>query len=118
MAEIQIDTAKAERIIAQVLRDEQKMLPEPANALATMICHRFLATMPAPTCQGLQGFRIVGQRPPANGSFADALNEKIETRHMDQLQHEIWMLVYDRCRDLPPIVADAVRKSSLWTRSS
>jgi hypothetical protein len=34
MAEIRIDAAKAERMIAQILRDEKRLLPADANAVS------------------------------------------------------------------------------------
>lgn len=46
MAEIQIDAAKAERMIAQILRDEGDLFPTKANTLAANICRRLWAAMP------------------------------------------------------------------------
>jgi hypothetical protein len=49
MADIQIDAARAERIIAQILRDERRLLSEDANALAANICRRLSSAMATPT---------------------------------------------------------------------
>ena len=46
MAEIRIDAAKAERMIAQILRDDGDLLPAKANTLAANICRRLSAAMP------------------------------------------------------------------------
>jgi len=55
MPEITIDAAKAERIIAQVLRDEAGMLPAKANRLAEVIARRLYAAMPDPRLQRKAG---------------------------------------------------------------
>jgi len=47
MTHIQIEIDKAERIVAQVLRDEHHMLPEPAIALARTIVRRLQTSSPA-----------------------------------------------------------------------
>jgi len=76
--EIRIDAAKAERMIAQILRDEKGLLPAHANAVAANICRRLSSAMPLPTNQPLQGYRIISSRPPDGGSeFTAALKEKI-----------------------------------------
>jgi hypothetical protein len=68
LADIQIDAAKAERMIAQILRDEKKLLPADANALATTICRRLSSAMATPTNQPLQGYRIIRSSPPIGGT--------------------------------------------------
>jgi hypothetical protein len=60
MAQIRIDADKAERMIAQILRDEKKLLPAEANALATNICRRLTVAIPTPTNPPLQGYRLFG----------------------------------------------------------
>jgi hypothetical protein len=60
MAEIQIDAAKAERMIAQILRDEKNLLPADANALAANICCRLSSAMATPTNQPLQAIGLSG----------------------------------------------------------
>ena len=46
MAEIRINAGKAERIITQMLRDEQGVHPADAVALAARICRRLATAMP------------------------------------------------------------------------
>ena len=46
MSEIRINAGKAERIIAQMLRDEQGVHPADAVALAARICRRLATAMP------------------------------------------------------------------------
>ena len=105
MADIQIDAAKAERMIAQILRDERKLLPADANALAANICRRLSSAMAMPTNQPLQGYRIIDEWPPYGSDFAAALGEKIADVN-ERVARELWQLVYDRGRDLPATVAD------------
>ena len=104
MADIQIDAAKAERMIAQILRDEKKLLPADANALAANICRRLSSAMATPTNQPLQGYRIIRNSPPYGGGFTTALGQKIADVN-DRVARELWQLVYDRGRDLPAGVA-------------
>jgi len=59
MADIQIDAAKAERMIAQILRDEKKLLPADANALAANICRRLSSAS--------VGLSPTGARAPRKG---------------------------------------------------
>jgi hypothetical protein len=73
MSDIQIDAEKAERMIAQILRDEKKMLPAEANAVAANICRRLSTAMAMPTNQPLQGYRIIRDSPPYGGDFAAAI---------------------------------------------
>ena len=67
MAQIRIDADKEERMIAQILRDEKKLLPAEANALATNICRRLTVAIPTPTNLPLQGYRIIRSSPPDGG---------------------------------------------------
>jgi len=46
MTEIRIDAGKAERIITQMLREEQGVHPADAVALAASICRRLATAMP------------------------------------------------------------------------
>jgi hypothetical protein len=106
MPEIRIDAAKAERIIAQILRDEKRLLPADANAVAANICRRLTIAMPLPTNQPLQGYRIISPFPPDGGhEFTAALKTKIADVNL-RVAGELWKLVYDRGRDLPATVAD------------
>ena len=106
MAEIRIDADKAERMIAQIIRDDGGLLPAKANALAATICRRLSLAMPMPTNQPLKSCRIISQFPPqGGGELAAALKEKIaDVNH--RVAAELWQLVYDRGRDLPATVAD------------
>jgi hypothetical protein len=105
MPDIRIDAGKAERMIAQILRDEKKYLPGDANALAANICRRLSSAMATPTNQPLQGYRIIREWPPYDGDFKAALAKKIANVN-DSVARELWKMVYDRGRDLPASVAD------------
>jgi hypothetical protein len=105
MADIRIDAGKAERMIAQILRDERKLLPADANAIAANICRRLSSAMATPTNQPLQGYRLIQDFPPFGSDFTAALGEKIADVN-DRVARELWKLVYDRARDLPAGVAD------------
>jgi hypothetical protein len=106
MAQIRIDADKAERMIAQILRDEKKLLPAEANALATNICRRLTVAMPTPTNPPLQGYRIIRSSPPDGGDESIvALATKIADVNY-RVAAEFWQLVYDRGRDLPATVVD------------
>ena len=106
MPDIQIDATKAERMIAQILRDEKRLLPADANALAANICRRLSSAMTTPTNRHLQGYRIISSFPPHDGDFVAALGEKLADVNY-RVARELWQLVYDRGRDLPAVVADA-----------
>lgn len=108
MSEIRLDAAKAERMIAQTLRDEHKMLPAQANAAAEHLCRRLKSAMPTPGAQQLYWYRLIGHYPHHDESFKKALAEKIidaDTR----VAMKIWDIVRDHCEDLPPTVAEARR---------
>ena len=93
MAEIRIDAAKAERMIAQILRDEKRFFPADANALAANICRRLTTAMPTPTNPPLQGDRIIPWHPPDGGSeFIAALKKRIADVNYE-LARELWQLV-------------------------
>ena len=105
MTDIRIDSAKAERMIAQILRNKKKLLPADANAVAANICRRLSSAMAAPTNQPLQGYRIIREWPPYEGDFKAELAKKIaDVNH--GVARELWKMVYDRGRDLPATVAD------------
>jgi hypothetical protein len=105
MSDIRIDAAKAERMIAQILRDEKKLLPGDANALAANICRRLSSAMSTPTNQPLQSYRIIREWPPFGGDFTAEVAKKIADVN-DRVAGELWKMVYDRGRDLPATVAD------------
>ena len=107
MAEIRIDAAKAERMIAQILRDEKRLLPADANAVAANICRRLSTAAPMPTNPPLQGYRIIPQSPPYGSDFAFAVaNMLAEVKDQAMFPEERWRLVYIRGRDLPATVVD------------
>jgi hypothetical protein len=105
MTEIRIDAAKAERMIAQILRDEKKLLPADANATAANICRRLMTAMPMPTNPPLHGYRIINSAPPFDSDFTAELAKTIAD--VDQrVASALWNMVYDRGRDLPATVVD------------
>jgi hypothetical protein len=118
MTEIQLDAIKAERMIAQVLRDDQRLLPEVANKVAAMICLRLLSAMPAPVHQALQGYRIIAPYPPHDdSSFADGLGGIIDSEVDMSLVSQVWALVFERGKELPSSIADPARRGTFWKQS-
>jgi hypothetical protein len=111
MAVIRLDSDKVERIIAQVLRDEFKMLSAPANAAASKISARLLAAMPDPNHMALQGHRVIPQY--GNDRFTDALSALFKQPVNFRLSVEIWKLVYAQGRDLPSDIAGSL-SADFW----
>lgn len=108
MTELRIDREKAERMIAQILRDEQKMQPAQANALAENICRRLFSAMPTPTNQPLMGMRMIGKHRPFDPDFDDRIF-KLFPDAGQRAPEILWGMVYDRATDLPPGVADTIK---------
>lgn len=108
MSTIKLDSEKANRIIAQVLRDDAKMLPEVANSIAGTICRRLITSMPLPTNPGLHAGKIIWRTPPSDSGFTEAISEKIADVD-DRVAWALWEMVYARGVDLAPDVADAAR---------
>ncbi len=108
MSEIRIDTQKAERIIAQILRDDQKMLPALANDVATTICRRLSLAMSTPTHEPLDGYRMIRRHRPYESSFDDYVFRLFPNAD-ETAPRVLWEMVYDRGIDLPPSVADAIK---------
>lgn len=108
MTEIRIDADKAERIMAQILRDDFGMLPAKANQAAATMRRRLDAAMPAPVNPELQGYRLIQSHPPFGGDFTAAVGLKLADVN-DRVARELWKLVYERATALPPGVADALR---------
>ena len=100
MTDIRIDGDKALHIIAQILRDERKMLPADANEIASLICRRLLAAMSTPTKPGLSGYRLIDEWPPDAEEFANEVGLKLADID-EHLAGVLWKMVYDRGRDLP-----------------
>jgi hypothetical protein len=104
VAEISIDENKAARLIAQVLRDEQKVVPDRANELARMICTRMIASMVTPTSPTLSRYRMISPWP---SSLNPEWTARLEDLGVDpDLASDIWESVYECGRDLPPHVSD------------
>ena len=95
MAEIRINAGKAERIITQMLRDEQGVHPADAVALAASICRRLATAMP--TNPSLGCCRIISKEPPDADDFAIAVAEKLNGKRDAS---ELWELVYNQGRHL------------------
>lgn len=106
MSEIRIDGDKALRMIAQILRDEEKMLPAEANRVAGKLCSRLSAAMAAAPLQTFSHYRLISQSPPNGNNFKEAVAEKIADVN-DRVAYELWRMVFDRCEPMPPGVADA-----------
>ena len=98
MSEIRINAGKAERIITQMLRDEQGVHPADAVALAARICRRLATTMP--TNPSLGCCRIISKEPPDADDFAIAVAEKLNGKSERWNASELWELVYDQGRHL------------------
>src|SRR5438309_9584391 len=102
MAEIRFDADKAERTIAQMIRDEGGVLPGKANVLAANICRRLLAAMPPPPAQN---YRIIANTPPYASDFAVAIATVLaDAKGRALAPEDVWRLVYERGRDLPTTV--------------
>jgi hypothetical protein len=71
MPEIRIDDDKAERMIAQIIRDDGGLLPATANTLAADICRRLSAATKATPLA--QKYRIISNSPPYASDFAVAV---------------------------------------------
>ncbi len=100
--EIKIEKDKAQRIIAQVLRDEKQMISSDANALALVIAARLQASMPMPTRPALRGDRMIARHPPGHFGNEDYLNAVRKVVDADEEQaRKLWEVVYSFGRDLP-----------------
>jgi hypothetical protein len=100
MTDIRIDGNKAQRLIAQILRDEEKMLPEKANNVASNLCKRLLSAMGTPTKPGLSGYRLIPMFPPDSAEFAEEVGSKLADID-EYLARVLWEMVYERCPELP-----------------
>jgi hypothetical protein len=102
MAEIRIDAAKAERIVSQILREENGLLPADANAVAANICRR-LSAADQPSIGGLPGY---SETSATDSAFNQAVAKKLEATDQLWTANTLWELVYDEGHDLPPDVVD------------
>jgi hypothetical protein len=100
MAVIRIERDKAERMVAQILRDEQKMLPAQANVLAANICKRLQLAMGSPTKPGLSGYRLIHRWPPDDTEFSEEVGSKLADID-ERLARVLWEMVYERGTELP-----------------
>jgi hypothetical protein len=99
MAEIRIDAGKAERMIRQLLCDEQGMHPADAAAVAASICRRLATAMPR--SPSLDHCRIIPREPPDADDFAIAVAKKLnEGKGEIWKASELWQLVYNQGRHL------------------
>jgi hypothetical protein len=107
MTEIRIDADKAERMIAQILREEKGLLPADANAAAANICRRLTTAMPTPTNPTLVAYRIIPKSPPYGSDFNNAVAKILAQAKGDLWNASVlWTLCYDHGRDLPAMVFD------------
>jgi hypothetical protein len=104
MTEIRLESGQVERIVAQVLRDEFKMLPATANNAARSIGKRLLCSLPTPGTSSLRGTKLIGSTP--DQPFYDEFSQMMKESGMSA--RTAWDLVYDHCRPVPAVVADAV----------
>jgi len=98
MTKLRIDASKAERIIAQMLRDDQGLSATDAAALAARICRRLATAMPA--SPSLDCCRIISREPPDADEFAIAVAEKLNEKNERWNASELWELVYNQGRHL------------------
>ena len=99
MTELRINAGKAERIITQMLRDEQGVHPADAVALAARICRRLATAMP--TNPSLGCCRIISKEPPDADDFAIAVASKLNEGKSELWKaSELWQLVYNQGRHL------------------
>ena len=98
MTELRIDARKAERIITQMLRDDQGMRPADAVALAEKICRRLATAIP--TSPSLDCCRIISREPPDANDFAMAVAKKLSEKSERWNASELWELVYNQGRHL------------------
>ncbi|HEU0147960.1 MAG TPA: hypothetical protein VFR21_13935 [Bradyrhizobium sp.] len=106
MTDLRIDRDKAQRIIAQVLRDDGNVQPAKANELASQMCGRLRTSMARPSKPGLRGYRIIDYRPPYEQSEAFIADVKKFLAAVDKRTAEkLWELVYNRGRDMPDDIA-------------
>ena len=98
MTTLRIDASKAERIITQMLRDEQGLCAADAAAMAVRICRRLATAMPP--SPSLDCCRIISREPPDADEFAIAVAEKLNEKNERWNASELWELVYNQGRHL------------------
>lgn len=103
MTEIRLDSGQVERIIAQVLRDQYKMLPAVANEAALAIGTRLISSLPTPNTVSLKGMKVMSPHPPFD--FRNQFSRVMKQSGMDA--DTAWDLVYQNCKAVPAVVADS-----------
>jgi hypothetical protein len=103
MTEVRLDNDKIERIIAQVLRDQYKMLPAAANEAARTIGTRLLTSLPTPTTPALNGTRVISRYAPE--AFVGNFSRMTKDSPM-RTARETWALVYQHAKEIPAVLAD------------
>ncbi|UPJ81927.1 hypothetical protein IVB16_08170 [Bradyrhizobium sp. 183] len=96
MTEIRIDAAKAERMAAQILRDENKMAPGVAIAAAVSICRQMISASTTPLRTDLRA--IPRDPPPAFNHMLAKLVAEAKDRPWNG--DEVWELVYKLGREV------------------
>jgi hypothetical protein len=102
MTEIRLDNDKIERIIAQVLRDQYRMLPAAANEAARTIGVRLVSSLPSPTTPALNGTRVINGHAPV--AFIEAFSRMTRESHMSP--QTAWKLAFEHAKEIPAVMAD------------
>jgi hypothetical protein len=110
-----IDEHEAQRLFALIFREELKLQPADANALANTLCRRILATMPERVRSwGVSDWRAIQEHPRRNHELVAELR-----RYVPQVDQEsansIWRVIYRFARDLP---VDVMAKLSAADRAA
>jgi hypothetical protein len=101
MTTLTIDEPEAQRLFAQILRDELKLQPTKANELAETFCRRIAATMPQrERSWAVSNWRAIQEYPRRNPELVAEMR-----RYLPQVDQEVaddlWGVVYQIARDLP-----------------
>jgi hypothetical protein len=100
-----IEEHEAQRLFAQILRDELKLQPSQANALASTLCRRILASMPKRERSWVIGdWRAIQEHARRNPELVAQLRRYVPNADQE-LADDIWHVIYRFGRDLPVEVA-------------
>jgi hypothetical protein len=107
MADILIEEDRAQRILARILRDDLKLPSDRANSVASSMRTGMLAAMTTPSKPRLQGWRIIDRSPPFLGedAYLQDVRKHIAGDADWSLARELWKIVWNYGRDLPPDIA-------------
>jgi hypothetical protein len=106
LSDLIIEEDRAHQILSRILRDDLKLTPERANAMASSMCSGILAAMTTPSKPGLQGWRIINSYPPFHDDkFRADVRKHIAADADGHFARELWRIVWDYGRDLPPDIA-------------